>query len=405
MSELSHTHRAFLMLRLVPDMSRSRMLRLLDHFEGPEQVLGGTAAEISQLRGFDPDFVRRLLDAPNTVNVDAELELMARHKTKLITMDDADYPEHLRQIPLPPPLLFVRGTLHADDRCSVAMVGSRQTTTYGRTVAEQFAARLAACGLTIVSGFARGIDTAAHEAALKVNGRTVAILGNGLKVCYPAENHSLMHRIAENGALISEYPMQTTPERHNFPERNQIIAGFSLGTLVVEAAMKSGALITATHALEYNRFLFAVPGDVTRLNSRGSNALIQSGAKLVQTPQDVLMEMKDVLRGYLKDDAKIFDSTHSEDTDAQMLSRDPYESVSSSASAQKVSTPRQKSVLSEAERAVVELLQHEPLHFDDILAKLDATLVPSAKLPTILLTLELKQIVRQMPGKLYTAAI
>lgn len=187
-------------------------------------------------------------------------------------------------------MIYVRGTLHANDRYAVvAMVSSRHSTVYGRSVAQQMAGRLAAVGMTVISGFARGIDSVAHEAALRAGGRTLGVLGNGLAVCYPAENKKLGDEIVANGALVTEYPMETPPDRYNFPERLHLIAAMSLCTVVVEAAEESEALITANEALDENRFVFAVPGDVNRLNSRGANKLIQAGARLVQHANDVLL--------------------------------------------------------------------------------------------------------------------
>ena len=238
------------MLRLVPEITRVRFYTLVDHFQSPELAFGASAQEIAALRGFTDEIARKVLEAPHNPAVDRELDLMENLGATVITLDDDNYPENLRQSSFPPPLLYVRGTLVPDDKYAVAIVGSRHATQYGKSVTQQFATRLASCGLTIVSGFARGIDSKAHEATVKAGGRTIGVLGNGLAVCYPAENKVLGDSVAEHGALISEYPMETSPDRFNFPERNRVIAALSLGTVVMEAAEKSGALITAAQALE-----------------------------------------------------------------------------------------------------------------------------------------------------------
>jgi DNA processing protein len=286
-------------LRLAPEMSRARFYSLLHQFGSPQAVYGATAREIACIRGFSLEFATAVLKTQGSDVARRHLERMDRAGIRAITRDDADYPFGLTNSTLAPPLLFVKGELAPEDKYSVALVGSRHATVYGRSVARELAGGLARYGLTVVSGFARGIDGEAHHAAIKAGGRTIAVLGNGLDVCYPSEHRALGNEIAAHGALISEYPLGTPPDRYNFPERNHVIAALALGTVIVEAAEKSGSLITARLALEENRFIFAVPGDITRNNSRGANRLIQNGARMIQRAQDVLVEMKDVLRGYL----------------------------------------------------------------------------------------------------------
>lgn len=373
----------WLTLRLLPEMTRVRFYALIDHFQMPALVFGAQAKEIAALRGFDAGLARKVLEAPRNADVHKELALMDKHDVRLLTLDDDEYPENLRQSSFPPPVLFVRGAFAPHDRYAVAMVGSRTATQYGRAVAQQLAARLATCGITIISGFARGIDSVAHAAALSVRGRTIGVLGNGHAVCYPAENRKLGDQILERGALVTEYPMETPPDRFNFPERNHVIAALSLGAVVVEAAEKSGALITANEALEENRFVFAVPGDINRQNSRGANALIQQGAKLVQRGEDILHEMKDLLKGYLKEE-QIAAGAETQDS---------------------TSTPGglPRAQLTDEERTVYGLIRHEPRHFDAIAAVLPPEQITVQRLSAILLSLELKQFVRQMPGKVYAA--
>jgi DNA processing protein len=223
----------------------------------------------------------------------AELEALAKHGIQAIPQPSPAYPELLREIYLPPMLLYVRGALAPADAWAVAIVGTRRATAYGYQVAEHLARGLASSSVTVVSGLARGIDTAAHKAALAVSGgRTIAVLGCGLDIIYPAENAKLAARICEQGALVSEFPLGTQPEAGNFPARNRIISGLSLGVVVAEAPQPSGALITARFALEQNRQVFAVPGHIYSKASEGTNRLIQDGARLVMRVEDILDELK-----------------------------------------------------------------------------------------------------------------
>lgn len=289
----------WLSIRLVPQMSRARFYALMQRFPDPAAVYAAGHQEITRVRGFDADLAASVLGGRGAPAALKQAEEMQKLGVKMLVRGSADFPYGLTHSALAPPILFVKGHLTAEDKYSVALVGSRHATTYGRSVARELAGGLARYGLTIISGFARGIDGEAHLAAIKAGGRTIGVLGNGLDVCYPSEHRSLVDQVTAHGALVSEYPLGTAPERFNFPERNHVIAAMALGTVVVEAAEKSGSLITSRLALEENRFVFAVPGDITRNNSRGANGLIQQGARMVQRPRDVLVEMKDVLRGYL----------------------------------------------------------------------------------------------------------
>ena len=373
------------MLRLVPEITRVRFYTLVDHFQSPELAFGASAQEIAALRGFTDEIAHKVLEAPFNPAVERELELREEHGATVVTLEDDNYPENLRQSSFPPPLLYVRGTLVPEDKYAVAIVGSRHATQYGKSVTQQFATRLSTCGLTIVSGFARGVDSRAHDATVKAGGRTIGVLGNGLAVCYPAENQALGDAIAGQGALVSEYPMETQPDRFNFPERNRIIAALSLGTLVVEAAEKSGALITAAQALEENRFVFAVPGDINRLNSRGSNKLIQSGARLVQRAEEILEDMREQLRGYLREDAG--------------------SATEKTAPGVTTSFPQIRDDLTEDEQYVLEFIRQEPRYFDVLASLVDIDRMPVQRLSSVLLGLELKQAVKQMPGRLYSAPL
>jgi DNA processing protein len=207
-----------------------------------------------------------------------------------VTLEDAEYPAGLRAAPLPPPFLLVRGDIRREDALGIAIVGSRRASAYGLRIAETLGAELAGRGVTVVSGLARGVDTAAHRGALGVGGRTLAVLGSGIDVVYPPENRGLARQIEQGGALLAQFPMGTPPLPQHFPLRNRVIAGLTLGTVVVEAAERSGALITARCAAELGREVYAVPGNVSSPGSQGTNRLIQDGAKLVQTWEDVVAE-------------------------------------------------------------------------------------------------------------------
>jgi DNA processing protein len=232
--------------------------------------------------------VRNLLRARREEDLDQLLRCLDQQGVQALTWDNPDYPPLLAQIPDAPPLIFVRGTLMPADEWAVAMVGTRRATSYGREVARRLAADLARAGMTVVSGLARGIDGIAHSTALAEGGRTVAVLGSGVDIIYPPEHRKLAEAIIENGALISDYPMGAEPEAVNFPPRNRIISGLSLGTVVVEAGLPSGALITADFALEHGREVFAVPGSILSPGSAGSNRLIRDGAHVVTEVSDIL---------------------------------------------------------------------------------------------------------------------
>lgn len=280
------------LLRLVLVQGVGPRLRraLLERFGTVEEVFAATKSALLEVPGIGPKVADKLR-AAGELDVDQQFELCRRHGVNLIDAERPQFPENLREIHDPPALLFVRGQLLPQDALAIAIVGSRHATHYGKTQAARLGASLARAGLTIVSGLARGIDAAAHRGALEAGGRTIAVLGGGLSKIYPPEHAELAHEVAEQGALITELPMQASPVAGNFPQRNRIISGISLGVLVVEAAARSGALSTAQHALEQNREVFAVPGPVDSRMSRGCHQLIRDGAKLVESAEDVLEEL------------------------------------------------------------------------------------------------------------------
>ena len=289
---------------------------------------------------------------------------MEQLDVQLVPRDHPDYPPLLREIPDPPPALYVRGTLAAEDRRAVAIVGSRQVSEYGKRVAYRFGRELAEAGLTVVSGLARGTDTAAHRGALEGGGRTLACLGCGVDVAYPYENRDLAKAIAGSGALLSEYPLTAPPDAWHFPSRNRIISGLSLGVVVVEAPQGSGALITTDCAVDQNREVFAVPGSIENPRSRGPHALIRDGARLVESVEDILRELR--LDG-------------SQQTLDLGLDDAPPD-------------------LSTDEAALYALLSHEAQPVDDLILE---TGLPAATVGGALVTLELKGCARRLPGNMY----
>ena len=252
------------------------------------------SASESELRaaGLDARTIRAIVNGRQSVDPDAELEALERSGVRALTWHDADYPPRLKQIYDLPPLLYVKGELRPDDERSIAVVGTRKPSPYGVQVAEKMVRDIADAGVAVVSGLARGVDGIAHNAALNAGARTIAVLGSGVDVIYPREHQRLAARIAENGALVSEHPLGTRPDARNFPRRNRIMSGMTLGTLVIEAPENSGALITARQALEENREVFAVPGNIFSPSSAGVNRLIrESAAKLVTNCAEVLEEL------------------------------------------------------------------------------------------------------------------
>ena len=275
----------------VPGIGRARLKLLESYFGTLDHAWRAGGAEL-QAAGLDRRTTLSITTRRNQLNPDEELERLNSSGVSAITWHDADYPPRLREIYDLPPLLYIRGALRPDDERSLAVVGTRRPSAYGSGVAGSLTHDLARAGVTILSGLARGVDGIAHRAALDAGRRTIAVLGSGVDVIYPSEHAKLAERILENGALISEHPLGAKPDARNFPRRNRIMAGMTLGTLVIEGSMKSGALITAKHALDENREVFAVPGDISRPNSEGVNWLIkESGAKLVTDCSDILEEL------------------------------------------------------------------------------------------------------------------
>ncbi|MBI4557491.1 MAG: DNA-protecting protein DprA [Candidatus Hydrogenedentes bacterium] len=286
---VSEAQRDWLALALVPGVGTAHFIRLLARFRTAGQVLHAGRAALEEVVG--PSLAERIAAYVQVADVEGQLRSMAQCQATLITMEDTPYPPRLAEIYDPPLLLFVRGDLREEDQNCVAIVGTRRASPYGIRMAEKFGRELGARGITVVSGMATGIDAAAHRGAIEGGGRTIAVLGNGVDVVYPPQNEALMAEIIQHGCVLSQFPMGTRPARGHFPYRNRIISGLSLGTLIVEAPHDSGALITARQAAEQGREVFAIPGQVGMKNSEGPHALIREGAKLVETVDDILVEL------------------------------------------------------------------------------------------------------------------
>jgi len=288
--ELSKEQREWLTLVMAPGVGSTHFIRLLARFHSPGNVLRASEGALRDVVG--PGLAQRIVQYGEAADVAGQERLMKEYDARLITLEDPAYPLRLAEIYDPPLALFVRGAPPLADEPSVAVVGTRRATPYGIRTAEQFGRELAARGLTVVSGMANGIDAAAHRGALEAGGRTIAVFGNGVDVVYPAQNADLMQQIIGHGCVVSQFFMGAKPAKGHFPYRNRIISGMTLGTLVVEAPPNSGALITARQAAEQGREVFAVPGQLGVRNSQGPHALIRQGAKLVETVDDILVELE-----------------------------------------------------------------------------------------------------------------
>jgi len=284
--------RHILALLEIKDLGSVSIRKIIQTFGSAHKVFYSEPEEIVSLTGIKLDTAKKIKSFSNWQKIDDLTNQCEKKQIKILTINDESYPQLLKEIYDPPVVLFCKGMLLPQDNFGLAVVGSRQLSDYGKRVTEKFAFELASCGITIVSGLARGIDSVAHISALSAQGRTIAVLGSGILKIYPPENKKLSEQIIQRGAILSEFYPETPPKRENFPKRNRIISGMTIGTLVTEATTNSGALITAKLALEQGREVFAVPGNITSKNSEGTNFLIKNGAKLVQKIEDILEEIK-----------------------------------------------------------------------------------------------------------------
>ena len=360
MSELKY----WLGFNLVKGFGPAKLQALQDHFGDLGAAWQASPTQLSRI-GIDQRAIASLLETRQTVDLVAELTAVQKAGITLLTWDSAGYPRYLREIPNAPPLLYLQGGLVEHDQWAVGVVGTRRFTAYGRQITRDLVAGLVANGLTVVSGLAKGIDAIAHKTALELGGRTIAVLGSGLDCVYPAENRALATKIAAGqGALVSDYVLGVQPDAKNFPPRNRIISGLSLGIIVVEAGERSGALITAQFALEQNREVFAVPGNVNSPASRGPNNLIKQGAKLVMGIEDILEELN---LGMV-----------AEKTAVQLALPETAE-----------------------EALLLGHLSHQPQHVDDLCRVAG---LPTALVSSTLTMMELKGMVQQVGGMNYTLA-
>ncbi len=352
--------------------------RLLTHFGSPELSLRASVSELTKVDGISPRTAEQIASSRDKVNAEAEIELAAKLGVWIIHLQDDRYPALLKQIYDPPPVLYVKGTITEADNLCVAVVGARRCSLYGSEQASRFAHILSAAGFTICSGMALGIDTASHQGALAAGGRTIAVQGCGLANVFPHENKNLFNRIAESGACISELPLRYEPLAENFPPRNRIIAGLSLGTIVIEADNRSGSLITAKAALESNREVMAVPGKIDSPLSRGTNRLIKQGATLVESVEDVMEALGSVGRR-LNGHARSVDEAVKAEMDTPLFDAGQLK-------------------LKPTEKSVYDCLDTDPVHVEQIITQSD---LPAGSVNALLVSLRLKGLIKQLPGNLF----
>ncbi len=361
-------------LKLVDGIGNVGFKNLIDVFGSPQNAFNATTDDLKAIPGITGKTALNIKDFNDWQKVDKELELADKNKISIITASNSLYPRSLLNIYDFPPFLYVKGTLSEDD-INVAVIGSRMATTYGKFSTQRLCQELAMHGITIVSGMARGIDSAAHTGALTGKGRTIAVLGCGIDIVYPSENKKLLEKISENGAVITEFPFSTPPSGPNFPARNRIISGISLGVVVIEASNKSGSLITARLALEQGREVFAVPGSIDSPGSRGTHKLIREGAKLIESIHDILEEITPQIEGSrLKTKVR---------GDRKRPGSIKLQNVEN---------------LDDTQRTVLKFISEKPINVDTIIAKTGSK---AGDILNVLLTLELKGYIEQMPGKMF----
>jgi DNA processing protein len=360
---------ALVALNLIEGVGPVRVRQLLEHFGEAPAILGASKSRLMQVRGIGEDTAEAIANWEKSADLAGELKRVAEFGCHVLIQSDESYPASLREIYDPPIVLYVKGELNAKDKNAVALVGSRQTTHYGVETARKLAYQLAYVGVTVVSGGARGIDTAAHQGALAAKGRTVCVLGTGINIVFPPENQELFERIAASGAVLTQFPFNRNGDKQSFAIRNRIVAGMTLGSVVVEADLHSGALITANFATEYGRQVFAVPGRIDSPRSKGCHDLIKKGAKLCEGAEDILSEFE-----YL------FPSSN----------RPPSVSETGVLPALELSENEQKiydALRIEDEASIDEVIRRSGL--------------PSSAVSVGLLSLEMKRVVKQLPGKLF----
>ncbi len=396
-------------LNLIQGIGQKTILFLMDKFGSAEKILNATSQELEGIGKLSPNARNSLTQKNLGCPLEHELALIDKFGCHVITCYDDDYPLLLKQIDIPPLLLYVRGELKPEDAVSIALVGSRQAKDYGRRVSYQLSYQLAKRGLTITSGLAKGIDTCAHRGALDANGRTIAVMGNGLSIVYPAANSKLVERIIESGALISEFPMGMKPRAKNFPRRNRIISGLTFGTVVVEASNRSGALITADHAIDQGREVFAVPGQIFSELSAGTHKLIDDGAKLINTVEDLLEALPQHYRNQITtqtagtgSDADTTIQQPLPDNKRTPQQKDPVPADINTSVNKKVDANVPLPDLTADEEVIFNAIEIPASHIDSIVR---ATKLPINQVSSVLLMLELKGIIEQLPGKMFSKVV
>ncbi len=362
---------------MIPGVGPVRLRALLEVFETPQRVLSSGKAALEAARGVGAETAAAVAAWETTVDLAEELRRVEAFGARVISGGSPDYPAQLRTISNPPMVLYVWGDLRAEDAHAFGIVGSRNVTHYGTESAKKLAFQLAFAGYTVISGLARGIDTSAHQGALAANGRTIAVIGSGLSCLYPPENKGLAEKIAASGAVVSEYPMERPADRQTFPYRNRIVAGWGRGLLVVEAGLNSGALITANQAIEQGRAVYAVPGPIDRPTSAGSNRLIQQGARLITCAGDILDDIGALFPG--------------------QRATLPAAPEKADAPAAVATAPK----LTQDETLIVTALEVGELTLDELTA---TTRLPTYKVSSTLLLLEMKRLVKPLPGQRYVSA-
>jgi len=352
--------------------------KIIKHFGAADKALGASVSELAKINGIGFKTAEQITATRDKFDVTGELELADKLDVWIINIEDKRYPPVLKQIYDPPPVLYIKGSLTRQDNLAISIVGTRRCSLYGQEQASRFAHLLSSAGFTIISGMARGIDTAAHHGALSASGRTIAVQGCGLANIFPPENEKLFELIAESGACVSELPLQYEPLSENFPPRNRIIAGLSLGTIIIEAPLNSGAMITAKAALENDREVMAVPGKIDSPASRGAHQLIKQGAKLIESVEDV-MEALGYIGEQLQSHVSAAAQKASERVEAPLFDASQFN-------------------LSSDEKTIYDCLEKEPLHTDQIIVD---TNLPPGSINAGLISLRLKGLIKQLPGNLF----
>ncbi len=391
---LNDEQRSWVTLALVPGVGTAMFIRLLARFRTPDAVLNASRRSLEEVVG--PKLAERIAQYSDVADVAGQEAAMAKYDASLITLEDPAYPLRLAEIYDPPLLLFIRGRmLEAESPC-VAIVGTRRATPYGVRMAEKFGRELAARGITVVSGMANGIDTAAHRGALEAGGNTIAVLGCGVDVVYPQQNADLMKEIIAKGSVVSQFPMGTTPSPGHFPYRNRIISGMSLGTLVIEAPLSSGALITARQAAEQGREVFAIPGQIGVTNSQGPHLLIREGAKLVESVEDILVELELPANVRAQSRQQPVPANVVDERDPAPTTRPPIALIKPQPAPAPRPEPVKASASSNEERQILNALSPNGSHVDEIAQTCRVSVSQALSALTLL---ELKGLVRQFSGK------